>query len=148
MAILSREPAWNESATVTTTVASNDLASALPLSAQDGTFPAVLSTPRMIALMEIACNRLLAPYLSAQQTSVVVRMDVSHSAASPLGTHVTATARYLGKEGSAGKLYKFEAVVSDRGGEIGRSQMTRAVVAISGVESRARDRTRCLFGAR
>jgi predicted thioesterase len=56
-----------------------------------------------------------------------VTIDVSHTAATPLGVKVTAAARYLGR---AGKLFVFEVVARDPGGEIGRGTHKRAVVSI------------------
>ena len=60
----------------------------------------------MVALMEIASARLLRPHLAAGELSVGVHLDVNHSAPPPPpGAPVTATARYLGREG---KLFIFE----------------------------------------
>jgi predicted thioesterase len=53
-------------------------------------------------------------------------MDVSHTAATPEGVEVVATARYVGREG---KLFLFEVVAEDRGGEIGRATHRRAIVS-------------------
>ena len=103
------EPALNSTASAKLVVASSDLASALSLDAQD-VFPAVLATARMVALMEIASARLLSPHLAAGELSVGVHVDVTHSAPTPPGAQVTATARYLGREG---KLFVFEVVASD-----------------------------------
>ena len=114
-------------------VAPGDLASALPLASTDA-FPAVFATARMVALMEIASARVLQPCLSAGELSVGVSLEVTHSVPTPLGAKVTATARYLGRDG---KFYVFHAVASDAVGEIGRARHKRAIVDVERLESKA-----------
>lgn len=119
-------------------VASADLASRL---AQENgeSFPAVFSTARMIALMELAASRILAPLLEPGQESVGVLVHVTHTAATPPGARVTARAAYTGREG---KFHVFEVVASDDAGEIGRGIHHRAVVdgrrLVEGAEKRRR----------
>jgi predicted thioesterase len=120
------EPEINATASVELFVSPMDLASALSLEAGDS-YPPVFSTSRMVALMEIASSRILRPFLGPGELSVGVTVDVAHTAATPRGIKVTATARYLGREG---KLFVFEVVAHDRGGEIGRGAHKRAVVSI------------------
>lgn len=119
-----KEPAPGATATARLVVTVNDLASALPLAASDA-FPEVFATARMVALMEIASARVLQPFLEPGQLSVGVAIDAAHSAATPPGAVVTATARYLGR---AGKLFEFEVTATDGGGEIGRARHKRAIV--------------------
>lgn len=52
----------------------------------------VLATPAMIALMEQAAKDLIAPSLDEGNTSVGIKMNVSHDKASPVGATVSATA--------------------------------------------------------
>lgn len=99
----------DSTATTELVVAASDLASALPLDSRDA-FPAVFATARMVALMEIASARLLQPVLAPGQLSVGVSVEVIHSAPTPPGATVTATARYIGRDG---KLFAFEVVASD-----------------------------------
>jgi fluoroacetyl-CoA thioesterase len=106
-------------------VDSSDLADALSADARD-TFPPVFATSRMVALMEVAASRVLLPLLEPGELSVGVTVDVSHTAATPPGATVTATARYVGREG---KLFVFEVAASDSGGEIGRGTHKRAIVS-------------------
>lgn len=127
------EPPQNATAMAELLVGPNDLASALPLISSDA-FPAVFATARLVALMEIASARLLQPYLSAGQLSVGFGIEVTHSAPTPPGTTVTATARYLGRES---KLFNFEIVASDAGGEIGRARHKRAIVDAERLQSSA-----------
>ena len=120
-----RDPEINATASAELFVSPADLASALSLEAGDS-YPPVFSTSRMVALMEIAASRVLRPLLAPGEQSVGVTIDVAHTAAPPPGIKVTATARYLGREG---KLFVFEVVARDRGGEIGRGTHKRAVVS-------------------
>jgi fluoroacetyl-CoA thioesterase len=119
------EPAVDSTASAQLTVAPSDLASALNLEPADA-FPPVFATSRMVALMELAAARVLRAHLGAGELSVGVSVDVMHTAATPPGGTVTATARFLGREG---KLFLFEVSAADDAGEIGRGRHKRAVVA-------------------
>jgi fluoroacetyl-CoA thioesterase len=133
---MSHEPALNATGTAQWTVGPADLASALPLETGDA-FPPVFATARMIGLMEIAASRVLQPLLGPGELSVGVTVDVSHTAPTPLGAQVTATARYAGREG---KLFLFEVSVSDPGGEVGRGWHKRAIVSSERLQSGAAKR--------
>ena len=119
------EPEIGATASVATTVRASDLASALRMAPEDA-FPPVYSTARMVALMELAAARVLAPHLAEGERSVGVLVEVTHTAATPEGVGVEAVARYLGREGTQ---HRFEVVARDRGGEIGRAVHARAVVS-------------------
>lgn len=131
-----KEPEINATATAQWTVGPADLASALPIETDDE-FPPVFATARMIGLMEIAAARVLQPLLGPGELSVGVTVDVSHTAPTPVGAHVTATARYAGREG---KLFLFEVSVSDPGGEVGRGWHKRAIVSNERLQSGAAKR--------
>ena len=118
------EPAVNSTASAHFVVAPSDLASALNLEPADA-FPPVFATSRMVALMELAAARLLRPHLLPGELSVGVTLDVVHTAATPPGATVTATAKFTGREG---KLLVFEILAADDAGEIGRCTHKRAVV--------------------
>jgi len=118
------EPEVGATASADLVVSEGDLASALGMGPPP--FPPVFATARMVGLMEVAAARLLAPFLGSGELSVGVRIDATHSAATPPGVTVTATARYLGREDG---LYAFEVVVRDRGGEVGRGSHRRAIVS-------------------
>ena len=119
------EPAVNFTASAHFTVSPSDLASALNLEPADA-FPPVFATSRMVALMELAAARVLRPHLGPGELSVGVTLDVFHTAATPPGATVPATARFTGREG---KLFVFEVLATDDAGEIGRCTHKRAVVA-------------------
>lgn len=108
-------------------VQQSDCASDLDVgNAPDEKFPPVFATTRMIALMEMAGARVLKPLLREGEMSVGVTVDVIHSAATPIGAKATATATYRGRDG---KLFMFDVVAHDPGGEIGRGTHKRAIIS-------------------
>ena len=119
------EPILNTTASAELVVCDADLASALRVSIEDA-YPPVFATSRMIALMEVASARLLRPYLRPGELSVGTNVEVVHTAATPPGVTVSATARYVGRDG---KLFIFEVVAHDDGGEIGRGRHRRAIIS-------------------
>ena len=121
---MSREPEIDVTATAELVVGSNHLASSISTDGGDS-FPAVLATARMIALMETAAARVLQPFLGPGELSVGVTVEIIHSAPTPPGVLVTANARYTGREG---KLFVFEINAHDEGGEVGRGSHKRAIV--------------------
>ena len=105
-------------------VQSKDLAKQLSIDPQDD-FPAVFSTSRMIALMELVASRLMKPLLSEGELSVGVNVNVNHLAATPNNVEVKAVAIYKGLEG---RLHKFEVELYDPAGMAGKGLHTRAIV--------------------
>lgn len=132
------DPVPGSTGAASLTVGPADLASSVGIEAVDE-FPGVFATARMVALMEMAAARILRPHLAPGELSVGVSIDVRHSAATPPGAAVTATATFIRKEG---KLFFFEISASDEGGEIGKGTHRRAVVAserlVAGAKARAR----------
>ena len=121
------EPEIGASATVNLVVRESDCASALKLRDDPrDNFPAVFATTRMIALMELAGARLLHPLLQPGEMSVGAHVDVTHTAATPIGAKVTASATYRRRDG---KLFVFDVVAHDPAGEIGRGTHKRAIVS-------------------
>ena len=133
---MSTEPELNTTATETLIVGPNHLASSISSETGDE-FPPVLATARMIALMEVAASRLLIPLLGPGELSVGVTVDITHTAPTPLGAEVTATARYAGREG---KLFLFEVSCADKGGEVGRGWHKRAIVSSERLQAGAAKR--------
>jgi fluoroacetyl-CoA thioesterase len=121
------KPKIGASATVDLVVREADCASALQLSDDPrDNFPPVFATTRMIALMELAGARILHPLLQSGEMSVGAHVDVSHTAATPIGAKVTAGATYRGRDG---KLFVFDVIAHDPAGEIGRGTHKRAIVS-------------------
>lgn len=123
-------------AEISLTVQPSDTAQALSISPQD-TFPEVLATSRMIALMELAAARAMRPLLQSGQLSVGVTVNIKHTAATPVGCVVRAVATYLGSEG---KVYRFKVEAFDEAGLVGEGEHTRAIIAtdrlLAGAERR------------
>ncbi len=86
---------------------------------------AVFATPAMIALMENAAMKAIAPTLPEGSTSVGTEMSATHSKASAVGAEITATATVTEVEGR-----KITFTVSAHEGEtlIGEGTHTRFVV--------------------
>jgi fluoroacetyl-CoA thioesterase len=130
---MSNEPELNATSTATLIVGPKDLASSIA-SVTGDSFPPVFATARMIALMEVAASRVLVPLLGPGELSVGVTVDINHTAPTPVGAEVTATARYAGREG---KLFLFEVSCADKGGEVGRGWHKRAIVSSERLQSGA-----------
>jgi len=130
---MSNEPELNATGTATLIVGPQHLASSISGETGDS-FPPVFATARMVALMEVAASRVLIPLLGPGELSVGVTVDINHTAPTPLGAEVTATARYAGRDG---KLFLFEVSASDPGGEVGRGWHKRAIVSSERLQSGA-----------
>ena len=126
---------------VTYVVTKEDTAHGLSLTWKDerysDTYLDVFATIRMIALMELACGRLLEAVQQPDELSVGVEVNVQHLAPTPVGATVTATATYLGFDG---KLHRFRVEAFDPAGKIGAGEHARAIVQVerllAGVQKR------------
>ena len=106
------------------TVTEADTAAALSPITGDA-FPPVFATTKCIGLLELAAGRLLKPECKPGQLSVGVVVDVTHLAATPVGAWVEAEATFTGRDG---KLYVFDVVARDPGGEVMRGTHKRALI--------------------
>jgi predicted thioesterase len=97
----------------------------------------VFATPMMIALMERAACKCLEDCLKPEQTSVGTLIEVSHTAASPIGAEITATATI---EYVFGRRIEFAVTASDGAGEIGRGKHHRVIVDAKLFESKVNKR--------
>ena len=131
-----KELELNATGTATLIVGPQDLASSIASETGDS-FPPVFATARMVALMEVAASRVLVPLLGPGELSVGVTVDINHTAPTPVGAEVTATARYAGREG---KLFLFEVSCADKGGEVGRGWHKRAIVSSERLQAGAAKR--------
>ncbi len=61
-------------------------------------FPPVLSTPRLVDLLERAASTALFPYLEAGQGSVGALVNIRHLAATPVGMQVRVRAELLARD--------------------------------------------------
>lgn len=105
--------------------------------ATDG-MPAVLSTPNLIGLFERTAREAIAPFLAADERSVGVEIDLRHLAPTPLGAHVTVTARVIH---TAGRLVDFQIEARDDHEVIARGVHKRAVIRVGSFAERVRRKT-------
>ncbi|WP_018085221.1 thioesterase family protein [Desulfurispora thermophila] len=94
----------------------------------------VLATPAMIGLMEEAALKSVQPYLPTGQTTVGIKVDVQHLAATPPGMQVTATAELVEVDGRR-LVFKVEA--RDEKDLVGRGVHERFIVQEEKFLSRA-----------
>ena len=112
--------ASGKSATVTTTVTEKNTAKAVGSGSLD-----VFATPMMVALMEQAACECMADGLETGQTSVGTQISVAHTAASPLGAEISATAKIVSVEG---RKISFTVTAQDGANEIGSGTHERFVI--------------------
>jgi predicted thioesterase len=85
----------------------------------------VFATPAMVALMEAAASRSVAPYLNGGETTVGVSLNIRHSAATAMGRTVRAECELLEVDG---RKLVFKVAAYDEAGEIGEGEHARAIV--------------------
>jgi fluoroacetyl-CoA thioesterase len=89
--------------------------------------PAVLATAFMIGFMEQTCIQALRPYLSAEEHTLGIAVDMSHEAATLPGSVVKATVELVKTEG---RILHFSVSCSDENGLIGKGSHKRAIVNV------------------
>jgi len=89
--------------------------------------PPVLATAYMIGFVEWTCMRLLEPYLDQQHRSLGTLVNLSHSAATPVGMKVTAEVTL---ESVENRRLRFSVVCRDEVEVICEGQHERFVVDI------------------
>jgi predicted thioesterase len=85
----------------------------------------VFATPSMIALMEQAACLCLTDSLDDGKSSVGTEINIRHTAASPLGAEIIATAEIIAV---SDRRIEFEVTAHDGKREIGSGTHTRAIV--------------------
>ena len=85
----------------------------------------VFATPMLVALMENAAINALAKHLPSGQTTVGTKVDVAHTAATPIGMTVTARAELMVVDG---RRLVFEITAEDESGSVGRCTHERFMV--------------------
>ncbi|MCS7282348.1 MAG: thioesterase family protein [Anaerolineae bacterium] len=101
-----------------------------------GTVP-VLATPALVAVMEEAAVRALEGHLPPGQTSVGVRIDVRHLAATPLGMRVRACATLVSVEG---RRLTFRIEAWDDREKVGEADHERVLVDVERFLARVREK--------
>ncbi len=92
--------------------------------AGSGSLP-VFGTPFMAALMEAAAVDALAPFLADGESTVGIRLNISHDAATPLGMAVWAVAQVTAVEG---RKISFTVTAFDAAGQIGGGTHERFLI--------------------
>jgi enoyl-CoA hydratase/carnithine racemase/predicted thioesterase len=95
----------------------------------------VFSTPAMINLMEHAARRLLEPFLEPGEESVGIDVQVTHTAATPIGATVEAQATVTALEG---RTIGFEVTARDEREPIGHGAHRRAIIPLERFAERLR----------
>ena len=106
--------------TLSTTVTEEKLACNM----KSGSLP-VFATPAMAALMEETAAAALSIFLDEGETSVGTALDLKHTAATPLGMKVTATAEIIEVDR---RRVTFQVTVWDEQEEIGSARHDRFIV--------------------
>jgi predicted thioesterase len=89
--------------------------------------PPVLSTPWLVWFLEHAALDAALPFLEAGEITVGTRVEVDHLAPSPVGAHVTCTARVIHSEGP---VISFQLEARDGHETIARGFHKRRVVKV------------------
>ena len=94
---------------------------------------AVLATPVMINVIEAAALAAVEHLLPAGHQSLGIQLDISHTAATPIGLRVTATAEVTRIEG---RTITFRVAARDEIEAIGGGTHQRVVVSVSRFDER------------
>ena len=94
---------------------------------------AVLATPVMINLIEAAALAAVEQLLPSGHQSLGIQLDVSHTAATPVGLRVTATAEVSHVQG---RTITFRVAARDEFEPIGGGSHRRVVVSVSRFDER------------
>lgn len=85
----------------------------------------VFATPAMTALMEKTAWKSIAPYLEEGQCSVGTKLNLSHSASTPIGMKVKCESELIIVDG---RKLTFHITVCDEAGKIGECTHERIIV--------------------
>lgn len=98
----------------------------------------VFATPAMVALMEEAAWKSIAPFLSEEESSVGTGITLSHTAPTPFGEAVWAESTVTAVEG---RRVEFSIVAYDNKGEIGKATHQRAIIHVAKFMSKAQNKS-------
>jgi len=87
--------------------------------------PPVFATAQMIALVEWTCVHALAPYLGPHERTVGTKVEMTHTAATPIGMQVTAEVELVSFDG---RTLRFKATCRDEKEPIGDGFHERMVI--------------------
>ncbi len=98
-----------------------------------GGMPAVLSTPRLVALIERTARESLYPFLEDTERTVGAEIEIRHLAPTPAGQAVTIATRVIAVEPRA---VDFQFEVRDEHEVIARGLHKRAVISVASFAKR------------
>jgi fluoroacetyl-CoA thioesterase len=87
--------------------------------------PPVFATAQMIAFVEWTCVHALAPYLGPHQRTVGTKVEMTHTAATPVGMNVTAEVELVSFDG---RTLRFKVACTDEKEPIGDGFHERMVI--------------------
>ena len=97
----------------------------------------VFATPMMIALIERTCNESVLPHLEAGQGTVGTCIDVSHSAATPVGMKVWCDSELIEIDR---RRLRFKVSVFDECGPIGEGFHERFIIDTAKFQAKANNK--------
>ena len=97
----------------------------------------VLATPVMVSLMEEAALLAVEGLLPAGHQTVGTKLDINHTAATPVGMRVTAHAELVKVEG---RRLTFRVQAADEAELIGEGTHERIVINVARFDQRAQDK--------
>ena len=97
--------------------------------------PPVLSTPGLLAWMELASRECVREFLAAGQDTVGVSATLKHLAPTPVGATVRVVTKLVGVEG---RIYSFEIEAFDKTEKIAEATHQRASVSVAKFAERLR----------
>ena len=112
-------------------------------SSGDETLPVVLSTPRMIGLLEFTCQLLVLPHLAEGQTSVGSLVNIRHLAATPEGMTVRLRAELLEVDR---RRLRFKVEAWDALEKIGEGEHERFIIDKDRFDARLEEKRASLSG--
>jgi fluoroacetyl-CoA thioesterase len=101
--------------------------------AQFADMPAVFATAFLVAFVEDSCIAAIRPFLAPGQHSVGTHVDLSHTAATPVGMTVTARVELVAVEG---RTLTFQVACRDGRESIGAGRHERMVIDLARFEAR------------
>jgi predicted thioesterase len=106
--------------------------------ATDG-MPVVLSTPKLIGLIERTARESLYPFLESNERTVGAEIEIRHLAPTPAGSNVSILTRVIQAEG---KTVDFQFEVRDDQEMIARGLHKRAVITVESFARRVAKKAR------
>ena len=97
----------------------------------------VFATPMMIALLELAASECVKPFLQPERATVGTVVNVVHTAATPVGMKVWATATVTAVDR---RRVDFDVIVKDEAGDIGKGTHSRFIIDVEPFSQKAQQR--------